>query len=75
MACEDRTCLINKSDPVHTCIKQQWKKKIEITFASLSKNSARNNKKKRKTGNAIAKLFALHANTIKSIKTSKQNQN
>ena len=55
--------------------KAALEEKIEITFVSLSKNSAWKNNNNKKARNPIAKLFALHANTIRNTKTYKQNQN
>ena len=56
---------INNSDPGHTRLRQQLEKNLKITFASPSKNAVE--KKKEKKIMAIAKLFALHANTINQV--------
>ena len=37
---------------------------MKITFASLSRKNDKKEKKKKKTGMAIAKLFAFYANVI-----------
>ena len=45
--------------------KQQLDKTFKITFASLSRKSDENEKKKKKSRMAIAKLFAFYANAKK----------
>ena len=55
-------CSMMDSQSWSQCLQEQITKLTKKTLASPSKNSARNNEKKKKT---IVKRFALHANVIK----------
>ena len=54
-------------DPGHTHSKQQLDKTLKITFTSLSRKRDEKEKKRKKTGMAIAKLFAFYANAITNL--------